>query len=127
ENLRVYLTHFSGQHATRLSVDADVPGDVAHAVKSVRESLGAGNEGQPVDAHGSPAVGERVADELLQLRLTGPVPGFLPFYGSRKVDEVSWARLEGRLFSPDAPAYVEREQAEWKAWLERIGASVGRR
>jgi hypothetical protein len=37
-----------------------------------------------------------------------------------KDDGTTMAAVQGWLFSDDAPAYVEREQGAWKAWLEGL-------
>jgi hypothetical protein len=37
-----------------------------------------------------------------------------------KGDGTAMAALQGYLFSPDAPAYVEREQSAWKDWLQKL-------
>jgi uncharacterized protein YndB with AHSA1/START domain len=124
DNLRLYLTHFPGQRVTSLSVDADVPGAADTVWSALRQALGAEDVGQPVEARGLTGHVERIGtspgpNELL-LRVTDPVPGFLGFAAFDKGDGVTSARIEGYLFSEDAPAVVEREQPAWKAWLQSL-------
>jgi uncharacterized protein YndB with AHSA1/START domain len=145
ENLRLYLTHFPGQRVTSLSVAADVPGRADAVWSAGRQALGAEELGQRVDALGVHGRVERLGKEELLLRLTDPVPGFLAFYafdkgeqvdqgdqgekgekGDKGGDQVS-ATVQGYLFSDGAPAFVEREQPAWQAWLEGLAVPAGGR
>lgn len=124
DNLRLYLTHFPGQQATSLSSEADLKGDVDTTWAALRRGLGAERTGQPVDTRGVTGQVERMAaspppHELL-VRLTAPVPGYLGFVAYDKGDGLTHVAMEGYLFSPDAPAYVEREQPAWTAWLTSL-------
>lgn len=124
ENLRLYLTDFPGQQVTSMSVYADVPGPVDTVWSALRQALGATEVGKPVDARGLGGRVERIGGppgmhELL-LRVTDPVPGFLGFGVMDKGDGVSYAMLQGYLFSEEAPAFVEREQPAWEAWLQSL-------
>jgi uncharacterized protein YndB with AHSA1/START domain len=121
EHLRLYLTHFPGQTATNFEADAAVPGKPAEVAAAMRESLGVREVGQTVEAQGVTGLVERVADDGVLLRLSAPVPGLLALYSFRGEDPSSaYARVGGYLFSDDAPAYVERETASWKSWLESL-------
>ena len=122
ENLQLYLANFPGQKVTSLSVDAQVPGPADAVWSSLRDSLGAQNVGQPVDARGLSAQVERLgADPMeLLLSLTEPVPGYLGMCAYDMGEGKTMARIEGYLFSDAAPAYVERERAAWKAWLAEL-------
>lgn len=124
DNLRLYLTHFPGQHATTLSVSADVPGEADAVWSEVRRALGAAEAGQPFEARGHRGHVERVSsspgpNELL-LRITDPVPGLLSFFAYGKSDGVAMAVVGGYLFSDEAAEYVQREQPAWQAWLEGL-------
>jgi uncharacterized protein YndB with AHSA1/START domain len=120
DNLRFYLTHFPGQRATTLEAAADLAGPAGPVLSAMREALGAGAVGKPVETRGISGVVERLADNQLLLRLTEPVPGLLGFVAFDKDDGTTMAAVQGWLFSDDAPAYVEREQGAWKAWLEGL-------
>jgi uncharacterized protein YndB with AHSA1/START domain len=120
DNLRFYLTHFPGQRATSLEVAADVPGAPGPVLSAMREALGAGVVGKPVDARGVTGHVERIGDNQFLLRLAEPIPGLLGFVAFDKGDGSTMAAIQGWLFSDDAPAFVEREQPGWKAWLESL-------
>jgi uncharacterized protein YndB with AHSA1/START domain len=120
-NMRLYLSEFPGQRVTSLSSSADVTGGIDPVWGALRRALGAEAAGRAVEVRGVTGRVERLADpqpphELL-VRLTDPVPGFLQFHGWDKGDGTSNVGIEGYLFSPDAAAYVEREQPAWSAWL----------
>jgi uncharacterized protein YndB with AHSA1/START domain len=120
DNLRFYLAHFPGQRATTLEVAADLAGPAGPVLSAMREALGAGAVGKPVDTRGVTGQVERVADNQLLLRLSEPVPGLLGFMAFDKGDGTTMASIQGWLFSDDAPGYVEREQGSWKVWLEGL-------
>ena len=111
DNLRMYLTDFPGQKVTSLSVDAQVPGPGDAVWTALRNSLGARAIGESVDRRGVPARVERLSadpQELL-LRLEGSVPGYIGMSAFDMGEGETLTRIEGYLFSDDAPAYVERE------------------
>jgi uncharacterized protein YndB with AHSA1/START domain len=120
DHLRLYLTHFPGQRATSLEAGADLSGSAQAVLAAMRQSLGAGEVGQPVEARGVKGQVEKINDIELLLRLTHPVPGLLAFFAMPKSDGVAMASIQGYLFSDDARSFVEREQPAWKAWLESL-------
>lgn len=122
DNLRLYLGHFPGQRATTLEISADLAGPPGPLMSAMREALGAEAVGKPVDACGVTGEVGHVDDHHVFVRLTDPVPGLLGFAAFDKGDGTSMAAIQGWLFSDDAPAYVEREQPVWKAWLENLAA-----
>ncbi len=126
DHLRLYLSRFPGQRATSLSVAADVPGPTEAVLAAMRQALGAGDVGQPFETLGLSGQVERMGEVALLLRLTDPLPGYMGLFAMAKEDSAS-AAIEGYLFSPDAPSYVERERAAWKAWLEALGTTAARR
>ena len=126
DHLRLYLAHFPGKAATFLEAIADVPGTPEAVMAAVRQDLGAGRAGDTVAARGLRGDVERVADTNVLVRLADPLPGYLAVFAFGAGDKTS-ARLGGYLFAADAPAYVEREQAGWQAWLEGVAAGAGRR
>jgi uncharacterized protein YndB with AHSA1/START domain len=127
ENLRLYLTHFTGQRATTLSAHATVPGRGADVWAAMRERLGAAEVGQKVEVEGVTAQVELLGESHLLLRLADP-PGYLMFAASMigEPDGKTWSMIEGYLFSDDAPAFVERERPRLQTWLETlpVGASA---
>lgn len=123
-HLRLYLSHFPGQRVTSLEAGADLPGSAEAVLSAMRQALGVGAVGQPVEARGLTGQVERITDIALLLRLTDPVPGFLALFAIGKGDGVAMASIQGYLFSDDAPVFVEREQPAWKAWLESLSIPV---
>jgi uncharacterized protein YndB with AHSA1/START domain len=128
DNLRLYLTHFPGQHATSLSAAAVVPGEVDKVYDALVAALGATGVGKPVDARGLSGVVERVAEpdgpQGVLVRTTAPMPSMLRFLVHPMGDGLPNVWLEGYLFGPDARETVAREQAEWKVWLESLAVSA---
>jgi uncharacterized protein YndB with AHSA1/START domain len=120
DNLRLYLAQFAGQQVTTLEVSADVTGSARSVLAAVRDALGAGEVGKPVDIRGVTGHVERIGETGILVRVSDPVPGYLQFGAFDKGDGIAMAVLQGYLFSDDAASYVEREQPTWKAWLERL-------
>jgi uncharacterized protein YndB with AHSA1/START domain len=120
EHLRLYLTHFPGQRASVLQAAADVRATAAGAVERARAALAIDAVGQVVDVRGAKGEVERVDDERLLIRLTTPVPGLLAVWAYGSGADTAQLGVTGFLFAADAPAYVEREQPGWQAWLEGL-------
>ncbi len=114
-----------------MEVAADIKGHADTVWSAIRQALGAGAVGQPVDARGLTGHVERIGaspgpNELL-LSLTDPVTGFLGFFAHDKGDGSTMASIQGWLFSDDAPDYIEREQPAWQAWLEGLDTEAAHR
>ena len=128
DNLRLYLTHFPGQRATPLSVNADMPGPVNSVWVALRQAVGADELGQTVEVLGVTGEVERIggppAPNELLLRLTGPVPGFLGISAYGKSDGVTATAVQGYLFSDGAAGFVEREAPAWEAWLRSVAVGA---
>jgi uncharacterized protein YndB with AHSA1/START domain len=123
EHLRLYLTHFPGQTATPLQVEADAKGEPAAVAAAMAAALGlapAGGAGDPVDLRGLGAVVEHRGGQHVVARVTDGVPGYFAFFAYGKGDGVSAANLTAYLFSPEAAGYVARETAGWQAWLDGV-------
>ena len=120
DNLRLYLMHFPGQRVTSLSAQATLPRPSANVWSAMLRELGVGAAGQPVEARGIKGSVERLGEVEILLRVTSPVEGFLQFGAIDQGDGSTWTQLEGYLFSADAPEYVARERAGWKAWLDQL-------
>ncbi|GIG39212.1 SRPBCC domain-containing protein [Cellulomonas phragmiteti] len=115
--LREYLARFPGQQATLLEADASHPGDAAAVWSALREALGLGEEGSAVDVRGHTGTVVRLAERQAVVRLTAPVPGVLSASVHDGGQGGAGAYLRAHLFSPDAAAYVQREEPAWRAWL----------
>jgi uncharacterized protein YndB with AHSA1/START domain len=127
DNLRLYLVNFPGQRVTSLSTDAQVPGEPGAVWDAMWNALGGARAvGAPIDARGLDARVERVGEDEREvlLRIDGPVPGYIGMAVFPMNEDVTLARLEGYLFSDDAPAYVERERTAWKSWLENLSVAA---
>ena len=127
EHLRLYLTHFPGQHVTTFEAGADLRATPTAAVAQACAALGIDGAGQVVDVRGGKGEVERVTEGSVLVRLVAPVPGLLSISAHGADADTSRLRMAGYLFSADAPAYVEREQPAWQAWLEGLdgdGASA---
>ncbi len=120
DNLRLYLAHFPGRHATTLRTSADLVGTTADVLRAVRTALGAATVGDPVEQHGLTGVLERAGDAAIVVRLTGGEDGYLMFWTYELKDERSRVGMEGYFFSPDAAAYVERSRPAWTDWLRSL-------
>jgi uncharacterized protein YndB with AHSA1/START domain len=123
DNFRLYLTHFPDQRATPLFAGVSFPTPPDAAVAAVRRDLGVDTIGDAVTARGVNGRLERSVDRHFLLRVDEPVPGFLSFYAFA-TDDGSTVHLQSYLFSDAAPAYVEREQPAWQAWLEGVATQV---
>lgn len=123
ELLRLYLAHFPGQEAARLDVDATHAGDGPAVWAALRDALGVGAVGTTLDVRGVTGTVERVGDRQALVRLTAPVPGLLSasVYGG---DDGATANVRAFLFSPDAAAYVRREEPAWQDWLDGLSVPV---
>ena len=124
DNLRLYLTHFPGQHATPLFAQTTLPMITPEtAIEAVRRRLGVEVVGDPVAARGVGGQVERRIERHFVVRLDTPVPGLLSFF-AHDVEDGSAVQLQGYVFSDGAQDYVEREQPAWQAWLEEAASDV---
>lgn len=120
ENLRLYLSHFPGQEATRLEVSSTHRGDPKTLWSTVHERLGLANEGETVDVRGSAGVVERIGDRQSLVRLTDPVPGMLSLFTYAFDQDQALVGVRAYLFSPDAADYAQREEPAWQQWLDAL-------
>jgi uncharacterized protein YndB with AHSA1/START domain len=120
DTLRLYLTHFPGQHVSNLWAGTQFPGSPEQAIDAVRDALGVAGVGDSVRVRDVDGRVERSIPRHFLVRLSRPVPGFLSFfsYGS---DEESSVHVQGHLFGDDRAADVEREQPQWQAWFDELG------
>jgi uncharacterized protein YndB with AHSA1/START domain len=120
DNLRLYLSHFPGQEATQLEVDASHPGDGEAVWAALKGALGLGEEGATIDVRGATGTVERIGERQALVRLTAPVPGMLSASVFDWGDGKATAGLRAYLFSPDAADYVRREEPAWREWLQDL-------
>ena len=124
DNLRLYLTHFPGQHATSMWASATFEtASPDAAIVALRDALGVHDVGSSFDARGVAGRVERAMPRHFMLRLETPVPGFMAF-SSVGDEHTSLVHLNGYLFSPSAADYVEREHAGWQDWMNGVAAAA---
>jgi uncharacterized protein YndB with AHSA1/START domain len=123
DNLRMYLEDFAGQRATPLEVSATTAGRASDVVAAMRRSLGAGPVGSTVTTPQVEGVVRREDDSMLVIRTTSPAPGYIGFWAHDTGDDTATAVVQGWLFSPDAPDYVQREQEAWVDWLNGLAVA----
>ncbi len=120
DKLRLYLAHFAGQSATTMEAAATHPVAAEALWPALREAVAPGDEGAPVEVRGVTGVVERIGDRDALVRLTAPMPGLLQAAVHAMGDAETMAFVSAYLFSPDAAAYVEREQPAWQEWLSGL-------
>jgi uncharacterized protein YndB with AHSA1/START domain len=120
DNLRLYLSHFPGQEATRLEVAASHPGDADAIWATLHDALGLGDEGATVQMRDTTGTVERVGERQTLVRLTAPVPGMLSVFVYDVGDGKPTAGVRAYLFSADASEYARREEPAWQAWLQGL-------
>lgn len=123
DNLRLYLASFPGQYATSMWAGTTVATTPDRAIAAVRAALTGDSAGDAVSARGIVGRVERSLDRHLLVRLDEPVGGFLACYAYES-EEGTGVSLQGYLFGDSAPAYVEREQPQWQAWLDGVAAEA---
>ena len=124
DNLRLYLTHFPGQHATTMEAAVEVTATPAEAIDAMRRALGVGDVGSTVEAQGVTGVVERRGQQEVLVRMTAPVPGLLTFFSFGPAAGPTFVRVAGYLFADGAAAYVEREQPAWESWLKSLDLNL---
>ncbi|MGH9231558.1 MAG: SRPBCC family protein, partial [Acidimicrobiales bacterium] len=127
DRLRLYLRHFAGQRATVLEANHTVSAPAGPVFAAMRQALGATEAGQTVTERGLSGQVERIGKEDLLLQVTDPVPGYVGFVAFGMPDGTTSAMIHGHLFSDAAPAFVEREQPAWQAWLQGLAIPAAQR
>ncbi|QCB94792.1 SRPBCC family protein [Cellulomonas shaoxiangyii] len=118
--LRLYLARFAGQEATHLDATASHPGDARGVWAALHDALGLGAVGSTVEVLGATGTLERVGERDALVRLTAPVPGMLTAAVYADGGDTATAYVRAQLFSPDAAAYVRREEPAWRDWLQGL-------
>ena len=119
DNLRIYLTHFAGQHATATTSTAPFAVAPLEAIDRVRAALGVGAVGDHIDAAGVDGVVERAIAHHFLVRIERPVPGLLSCF-SFGDDAGAVVNLSAYLYGTDGTAAAERLQPEWQSLLEEL-------
>jgi uncharacterized protein YndB with AHSA1/START domain len=120
DNLRLYLSHFPGQEATTLDATASLAADAEELWSALREDLGLASEGAAVEIRGAVGTVERLGQRQSLVRLTGPVPGILNVYAFDHGGGQTTVGVRAYLFSADAAQYVQREEPQWREWLQGL-------
>ena len=117
DNLRLYMTHFRGQHATSLWASAPCPGSPESAIGALRDALGIdGTTGQTCVARGLDCRVERSLDYHFLVRAERPLTGMLSFF-AYDAGESTMVQLIGYLYGDNPASYVADEQQAWCDWL----------
>ncbi|WP_369137110.1 SRPBCC family protein [Modestobacter versicolor] len=120
DNLRLYLTHFPGQAATHLEATVTRSADAKELWSAMSEALGLGEVGAAVEVCGATGTVERAGEDQAMVRLTAPVPGMLSVFVFDQGEGTAMAGVRAYLFSPDAAAFVQREEPAWRTWLQEL-------
>ena len=124
DNLRLYMAHFRGQHATALLASADCAGSPDNAIAALRDALGIdGSIGQACVARGLDCRVERAIDFHFLLRAERPVTGMLSFFAYDS-GESTVVQVGGYLYGDNAASYVADEQQAWCDWLAAATAGT---
>ena len=120
DDLRLYLTHFSGEpvagFATGREIDADRPWDALRARLGLPETL---KPGDRVETHGTPPFAGTIAragDSQISLLLEKPARG-LGYLGAGGPGDQVFFFVRARLFGDGARELAAREEAAWERWL----------
>jgi uncharacterized protein YndB with AHSA1/START domain len=126
DNLRLYLVHFPGQVPAVLSIDAALPGTPDDAWRRVRAELSLGAPGSEFAHAGVHGTVERVDDDPrgFLVRSDGDGPGLVGGFVFAADESTTMLSLVGRFFGDDAPAFVQRIEPEWNAWVKRLSAEA---
>ena len=119
DNLRIYLTHFAGQHATATTANATFTTTPVDAIDRVRAALGVGAMGDRVEAARIGGVVERANAQHFLVRLERPVDGLLSCF-SFGADTSAVVHLSAYLYGPDGSAAADRLQPEWQSLLDEL-------
>jgi hypothetical protein len=120
EVLRLYLADFPGQQATDMWLEGEVERPAAEVRAAMAATFAVTTVGAPAAGLGAAGVLVDEGAQHLTLRLSEPVPGVLVLMAIGN-GEKTWASVHAYLFSPDAEAWVAREEKGWRVWLEGLG------
>jgi uncharacterized protein YndB with AHSA1/START domain len=125
--LRLYLTHFPGQHGSAFQLLVPSSEPLADAWRKLVEPLGLANATEqrrvvtPSDTLAFEGVVERTGPQdhpELVVRLDQPVPGFAHLF-ALPMGGMTFLSVRFFLFGNDAASIAKREEAMWRTWLEK--------
>jgi hypothetical protein len=124
-DLRLYLTHFAGQHAAPITAASTSAGRSRDDVwAQLTGALGVPADPSPGDrieasAEGATTLAGTVQESepgIVTLLLDAPAPG-LALIAAGGPAETVFTFVRAHLFGPDAPAIATRDEPAWQAWL----------
>jgi uncharacterized protein YndB with AHSA1/START domain len=126
--LRVYLSHFRGQHGTCIQFMPSLAEPKSTAWQTLLGELGiesfapgarvAARQGAPKLAGLVERVGEGDHPEMLLLRIDEPAPGFAHLFALPMAGRV-FLPIRLYLFGERAPAIARREETVWQTFLDK--------
>lgn len=125
--LRLYLTHFTGQHGSAFQLLAPTSEPLADAWRKLVEPLGLANATEqvrvvaPSDTQAFAGIVERTGPQdrpELVVRLDQPAAGFAHLF-ALPMGGMTFMSARFFLFGDDAASIAKREEPIWRAWLEK--------
>ena len=125
--LRLYLTHFPGQHGSAFQLLAPSSEPLAEAWRKLLEPLGLANasEQRRVVAAAATQAFEGIVERTgpqdhpeLLVRLERPAPGFAHLF-AMPMGGMTFLSVRFFLFGDDAASIAKREEPLWRSWLEK--------
>ncbi|RWH77292.1 MAG: SRPBCC domain-containing protein [Mesorhizobium sp.] len=123
--LRLYLTHFPGQHGSAFQLLVPSSKPLADAWRKLVEPLGLANATEQrrvaSDAQAFEGIVERTGPQdhpELVVRLDQPAPGFAHLF-ALPMGGMTYLSVRFFLFGDDAASIAKREEPRWRTWLEK--------
>ncbi|TIP88565.1 MAG: SRPBCC domain-containing protein [Mesorhizobium sp.] len=123
--LRLYLTHFPGQHGSAFQLLVPSSEPLADAWRKLVEPLGLANATEQrrvaSDAQAFEGIVERTGPQdhpELVVRLDQPAPGFAHLF-ALPMGGMTYLSVRFFLFGDDAASIAKREEPRWRTWLEK--------
>jgi uncharacterized protein YndB with AHSA1/START domain len=124
DNLRLYLTTFSGQHATVVESGTEVHGEPATVLSAMCHRFGVAGIGDSLDVHGIAGRVEKRSDLGILVRYTEPECGFLNMMSYPNGPDTAYALARAYLFGSRAAELAATHEASWKEWFADLPAAV---
>jgi uncharacterized protein YndB with AHSA1/START domain len=125
--LRLYLTHFPGQHGSAFQLLVPSSATTSNAWKNLVDPLGLANAAEqqrvkaPSDAPPFEGLVEQTGPQdypALILRLYQPAPGLAHLF-ALPMGRMTFLSVRLYLFGNDAANTSKREEPRWRSWLEK--------
>ncbi|TKD46429.1 MAG: SRPBCC domain-containing protein [Mesorhizobium sp.] len=123
--LRLYLTHFPGQHGSAFQLLVPSSEPLANAWRKLVVPLGLVNATEQRRVASDPQAFEGVVERTgprdhpeLVVRLDQPAPGFAHLF-ALPMGEMTYLSVRFFLFGDDAASIAKREEPRWRTWLEK--------